>query len=123
MKDFIFPAWCKSGKFCSGETVIEVSLTDEEAERLVKFGTDPKIFYSYKAFYNCREVQDIYDKVYEIAVCQISQEQKEWMSEDDKDERKILKNPNWRADSLYEIGVEFPKEFEKLIKDKLGIEK
>ena len=113
MKDFIFPAWCKSGKFCSGETIVEVSLTDEEAERLVKFGTDPQVLYSFRGFYNCRALNDIYNKVYEIAVIQITQELLEWMSEDDEEEAAILNNHNWRADSLYEIGVGFPREFEK----------
>ena len=113
MKEFIFPAWCKSGKFCSGETNVEVSLTDEEAERLVKFGTDPQVLYSFRGFYNCRALNDIYNKVYEIAVTQITQELLEWMSEDDEEEAAILNNPNWRADSLYEIGVGFPREFEK----------
>ena len=115
MRDFIFPAWCKSGKFCSGETMVEVSLTDEEAERLVKFGTDPEVLYSYRGFYNCRALND---KVYKIAVVQITQEQKEWMSEDDEEEAEILNDPNWRADDLYEVGVEFPRDFEKLLKNK-----
>ena len=117
MKEFTFSAWCKSGKFCSGGTAVEVSLTEEEAERLVKFGTDPEIFYSYKGFYNCRDIHDIYDKVYEIAVIQITDEQKEWMDEDDEEEAEILNTPNWRADDLYEVVVEFTRDFEK----KLGI--
>ena len=118
MKEFIFPAWCKSGKFCSGETLVEVNLTDDEAERLIKFGTDPKILHSYRGFYNCRDLNDIYDKVYKIAVVQITDEQKAWMSEDDEEEAEILNNPNWRADDLYEVGVEFPREFEKMLKNK-----
>lgn len=117
MKEFIFPAWCKSGKFCSGETLVEVSLTDEEAERLVKYGTDPQVLYSYRGFYNCGALHDIYDKVYKIAVVQITQELIEWMDEDDEDEAKILNDPNWRADDLYEVGVGFPREFEKLVKN------
>lgn len=118
MKEFIFPAWCKSGKFCSGETLVEVSLTDDEAERLIKFGTDPEILHSYRGFYNCRALNDIYDKVYEIAVVQITDEQKAWMSEDDEEEAEILNDPNWRADDLYEVGVGFPREFEKMLKNK-----
>lgn len=116
MKHFIFPAWCKSGKFSSGATLVEVGLTDEEAERLVKFGTDPEVLYSYRGFYNCSAVNDIYDKVYKIAVDQITDEQKAWMSEDDEEEAEILNNPNWRADDFYEVGVEFPREFEKMVK-------
>lgn len=117
MKEFIFPAWCKSGKFCSGETMVEVSLTDEESERLVKFGTDPQVLYSFRGFYNCSALNDIYSKVYNIAVIQITQELMEWMDEDDEDEAAILNNPNWRADDLYEVGVGFPRDFEKLIKN------
>lgn len=117
MKDFIFPAWCKSGKFCSGGTSVEVYLTDEEAERLTKVGTNREIFYSYQGFYNCRDVHDIYDKVYEIAVVQITQELREWMDEDDEEEAEILNDPNWRADDLYEVGVGFPREFEKMLKN------
>lgn len=118
MKDFIFPAWCKSGKFCSGETFVEVSLTDEEAERLVRFGTDPEVLYSYRGFYKCRDLHDIYDKVYEQAVIEITQDQKSWMSEDDEEEAEILNDPNWRADDMYEIGVDFPREFEKMASKK-----
>ena len=118
MKEFTFPAWCKSGKFCSGGTIVEASLTEEEAERLVKFGTDPKVLYSYRGFYNCRTLNDIYDKVYEIAISQITDELKEWMDEEDEEEAEILNDPNWRADDLYEVGIEFPRDFEKMIKNK-----
>lgn len=112
MREFAFRAWCRSGKFCSGDTFVLVNLTDEEAERLLKYGTIPEIYYD--GFSNCTELEDIYDRVYPIAVKQITEEMREWADEDDEEEAETMRNPNWSAEDSYDIGIGFPIELKKL---------
>ena len=109
MKEFTFCAWCRFGKGDSGETWIDVELTDEEAERLVRFGTQADIYYN--EFCRCKELEDLYQKIYSIAIDQITEELREggdWIDEDD------ASNPDWRADDTYACGVSFPNEFEEM---------
>ncbi len=112
MKEFTFPAWCNYGTGDSGESWIDVELTDEEAVRLVKFGTQSEIYYN--EFYNCKELQDIYDKAYTIAVKQMTAELREWGDWLDESKRN---NPDWKIDDTYPCGVEFPQEFEDMLPD------
>lgn len=110
MKEFTFCAWCRFGKGDSGETWIDVELTDEEAERLVKHGTQTEVYYH--GFSECEELKDLYQKIYAIAVDQITEELREggdWI--DDEDAR----NPDWKADDTYACGVNFPDEFEDML--------
>lgn len=108
MKDFTFIAWCRFGRGDSGETEVEVELTDEEAERLISYGTKADIYYN--DFSNCKELKDIYKKVYSIAIDQMTEE----MREGDlyKDE---ISNPNWKVNHTFACGVEFPREFEDVL--------
>ncbi len=107
MKTFTFPAWCRFGKGDSGETWIDVDLTDEESERLIEFGTKEDVFYN--GFYNCIELRDLYHKIYGIAIDQITEELRDY---GDLDEAKDI---NWKADDTYACGVEFPSEFEDML--------
>ena len=109
MKEFTFVAFCTFGKGDSGETWLDVELTDEEAERLIKYGTQTEIYYN--GFSECKELKDIYQKVYALAIEQITEELREtdWVDEEDRN------NPNWRADDLYVCGVAFPSEFETML--------
>lgn len=110
MKEFTFPAWCNYGKGDSGESWIDVELTDEEAERLVKYGTQSEIYYN--EFYRCEELKDIYQKVYAIAVRQITDELREfgdWLDEEKQN------NSEWKVDDTYMCGVEFPRDFEEML--------
>lgn len=102
MNTFTFPAWVEFGKNDYGETWVDVNLTDEESERLLKFGTQSDNYYG--GFFQCEEIQDIYDKVYTIAVDQITEE----LGEDWLDEDK-------RADEKFSCGVKFPSEFEDML--------
>ena len=111
MKEFTFSAWCRFGKGDSGETEVEVELTDDEAERLVHYGTQPDVYYG--GFYECKELSDIYQKVYAVAVKQITEELKDYEGFTLTEEQ--LNDPNWEADDLYACGVNFPSEFENLI--------
>ena len=49
------------GKGDSGESYIEIDLTDEEYERLQEAHEE------YEDFFGCKSVADIYDRVYELA--------------------------------------------------------
>ncbi len=111
MKEFTFTACCRIGKLDSGESWVDVELTDEEAERLIKYGTQPDIFYN--GFDECEELEDLYDKVYEIAVEQITDE----LRDSDMLEDEERDDPNWRADDLYSCFVNFPSEFEDMLID------
>ena len=110
MKEFTFTAWCRFGKGDSGETLVDVELSNEESERLIQYGTKAEIFYN--GFDRCEELKDLYKKIYEIAVTQITDELRDfgdWVDEKD------AKAPNWRADHLYACGVNFPNEFEDVL--------
>ena len=111
MKEFTFPAYCSFGKGDSGETWVDVELTDEEAERLIKYGTQSDVFYN--GFEECEELKDLYNKIYKIAVEQITEElcDADWIDEEDRDD------PDWQADELYSIGIDFPNEFEDMIEE------
>jgi hypothetical protein len=107
MKEFTFIAWCRFGRFDSGETEVEVELTDEEAERLIAYGTKADVFYD--GFSECEELKDIYKKVYSIAVDQMTEEMRDF-GDDDHTE-----NPDWVVDDTYACGVNFPSEFEDML--------
>lgn len=109
MKEFTFTAYCTFGKGDSGESWIDVELTDEEAERLIKYGTQAEIYYN--EFSRCEELKDIYDKIYAIAVNQMTEEMRDFGDLEDK----YANNPNWKVDDLYHCGVCFPSEFEDML--------
>ena len=106
MREFTFPAWVEFGRNDYGDTLVSVSLTDEEADRLIKFGTRSEIYYN--GFSQCDEIRDIYDKVYTAAVDQITEELGEdWLDEDE------------RADNRYSCGVKFPEGFEDMSEEEV----
>ena len=108
MKEFTFTAYCTYGKGDSVESWIDVELTDEEAERLIEYGTQAEVYYN--GFYECEELRDIYDKIYALAVEQMTEE----LREGDLDE-EYADNPNWKVDDTYQCGVNFPDEFEDML--------
>ena len=109
MKEYTFIAYCTFGKGDSGESWIDVELTDEEAERLIKYGTQPDIYYN--EFYRCKELQDLYNKIYDIAIKQMTEEIRDFGDL----EEKYASDPNFKVDDLYPCGVNFPFEFEELL--------
>ena len=106
MKTYTFPAWCSFGNGDSEYTEVDVDLTDEEAAALEQYGLQSDIFYN--DFENCEELSDIYQKVYSLAVEQITAElcDSDWLDEE------YANDPNWSADSIYTCGVDFPEDFE-----------
>ena len=109
MKEFTFTAYCTFGKGDSGESWIDVELTDEEAESLEKYGTQPDIYYN--GFSQCKELEDLYKKLYDIAVDQMTEEMRDFGDL----EEKYANDPNWKVDDLYPCGVNFPTDFEDML--------
>lgn len=101
MKEYTFIAWCSE---YSEETEVGVELTNKEAKLLEKYGKQSD--YYWDGFENCEPLAEIYQKVYEIAVEQMTEEIREWGDDDNAED------PNWRADNTYVCGVNFPAEFE-----------
>ena len=106
MNEFTFIAYCTFGRGDSGETEVTVELTDEEAKRLTFYGTQEDIYYG--EFSRCEELKDIYEKVYAVAVAQMTEELRDYGNLDEK----YASNPDWRVDNTYACGVNFPVEFE-----------
>ena len=111
MKEFTFIAYCTYGKGDSGESWVDVELTDEEAERLIKYGTQAEVYYN--GFYECKELKDIYDKIYALAINQMTEEMRDFGNLDEE----YANNPKWKVDDTYHCGVNFPFEFEDMIEE------
>lgn len=114
MKTVTFPAYCTFGKGDSGESEVDVELTDEEYERVMALGTDADIYYD--GFSECEELKDIYDKVYQIAVAQMTEEMRDY-GEAEIIESLGANDPNWKIDDTFHCGVNFPFGFEDMIED------
>ena len=109
MKEFTFTAYCTFGKGDSGETLVDVVLTNEEAERLIKYGTQTDIYYN--GFSRCKELEDLYGKIYTLAVDQMTEEMRDFGDLN----AEIANDPNWKVEDLYPCGVNFPRQFEDLL--------
>lgn len=109
MKEFTFTAYCSFGKGDSGESWIDVELTDEEATLLEHYGKQADVYYN--DFVNCEPLRDLYNKIYAIAVEQMTEEMRDFGDL----EEKYANDPNWKVDDLYPCGVNFPLEFEDLL--------
>ena len=98
-----FVAQCEFGRGDYGETVVSVGLTDEEAARLRRMATE--LFWEMR-FESCVDVKDIYDKVYDKAVDQITGELLEY------DERvKEAVEEGDKVDAVYGITIDWPEEY------------
>ena len=74
MKEYTFVAYCTFGKGDSGESWVDVELTDEESDMLIKYGTQTDIYYN--GFFHCTELKELYDKIYDISIHQMTEEMK-----------------------------------------------
>lgn len=111
MKTITFPAFCRFGKLDTGETQVEVVMTDEEAEKVIALGTQPDVYY--KGFQSCEELKALYDRIYSIAVVQMTEEMRDFGDL----EEEYASDPSWKIDDLYPCGVNFPFEFEDVFCD------
>ena len=111
MKEFTFTAYCQFGKGDSGETFLDVELTDKEVEELLHYGTQAEIYYN--GFSRCEELKELYLKLYALAVDQMTEEMRDYGYLDEK----YASDTNWRIDEIYPCGVMFPFEFENMLAD------
>lgn len=111
MKEYTFVAYSRSGKWDSGESYVSVELTDEEAARLEAHGSN-EIYYP--IFETCEDLKDLYDRIYRIAVDQMTEEVRDFAEEETIKELGA-DDPNWKIDDSYQCGVLFPLEFEDMI--------
>lgn len=109
MKEITFISYCTFGKGDSGESYVDVELTDEEYATLIEFGTQPDIYYN--GFNKCSELRSLYDRIYDIAIKQMTEEMKDFGELD----AQYLNDPDWKVDDLYPCGVNFPFEFEEML--------
>lgn len=107
MDEYTFPAWCRFGKLYCGETEVTVELTDEEAKMLERYGRQEDIYWD--GFANCELLEELYKKVYAIAVEQMTEEIRCYGDDDH------ASDPDWVVDDSYACGVEFPIEFEDML--------
>ena len=102
MREFTFPAWCQYGKGDVGESEITINLDEKNAELLVRYASDPDVYY--KGFDACLELSVLYDQIFNFADKQITEE--------------IISGEIYEfeegetASDVYPIGIEFPYEFE-----------
>ena len=97
MKTFIFPATCDFGVGSYHEPVmVEVALSEKDAKKLIKYAEEGE-----ESFAECEALEAIYEKVYEKAVKQMTEEFIESGDADNDD-------PDWRIDDDYECEVDYP---------------
>lgn len=82
------------GSSFNGESDIEFSFEDDTAE-LVHSAIDEG-----ESFSDCEELSEIYQKVYEAAVDQITEDYLEFSPDE-------VEGEDWRADDPFDIVVEF----------------
>lgn len=99
MESYQFNAWVVFGKLDTGETEVWVDLTEEEIARLEKLRKTP--YDERDSFDSCEYVSDIYQKVYDAAVEQITCELRENSDPGEYEE-------DWKADDTYMVNVDVP---------------
>lgn len=95
--EYSFECWCNFGGCHSGDSYIEMEVTEEEFERLE---TARK---SGKSFYECKEVADLYERAYELA-------------DEDATDSLIMADiieKGQKASDLYSIGVDFDRYYDE----------
>lgn len=107
MKEYEFIAGCRRGKWDTGESYVSVELTDEEAKALEFYGKQEDILCSANGFAECEELKELYNKVYKIAVDQMTQEFRDCATEENI-EADGANNPSWKIDDSYCCEVFFP---------------
>ena len=105
MKTYEFSATTDLGG--DGATYFEVELTEEEAALLEKIGREA-VSDGYE-FNECEDLNDLYSKVYAVAVDVLTEELREYEEFDEDDEEA----DEWTADMTYSITIHFPDSFEE----------
>lgn len=106
MKKYTFPATTDLGG--DGETYFDVELTEEESALLEEYGMKSSVYYD--GFSECKELKDLYNRVYKIAVDILTEELREYEEFEDDEESE-----DWQADDTYSVEVLFPSDFEDML--------
>lgn len=106
MKKYTFSATTDLGG--DGETFFDVELTEQESALLEEYGRKSSVFYD--GFSYCKELKELYSKVYKIAVDILTEELRDYEEFEDDEESE-----DWQADDTYAVEVLFPKEFEDML--------
>lgn len=106
MKKYTFSATTDLGG--DGETFFDVELTDQESALLEEYGRKSSVFYD--GFSVCRELKELYNRVYKIAVDILTEELRDYEEFEDDEESE-----DWQADDTYYVEVLFPNEFEDML--------
>ena len=105
MPKYNFGAWVDFGGSDIGETEFDLDLTEEEVERMEALRNT--LSYFRDEFCDSEDLRDIYQKAYEVAVEQITQEQLEFSEyEPDWDEEEHGRP--WRVDDTFFVTVTVP---------------
>lgn len=106
MKEFRFPVSASLGNMHYCEAWLDTTLTDREAKKLIKYGTQAK--YYFKSLAECFWLKGLHKKLYKDALEVLTEEGRENKFIDEK----YRNDPNWRIDDTYECIIDFPEEFE-----------
>ena len=106
MKKYTFSATTDLGG--DGETYFDVELTEEESSLLEEYGKKSSVYYD--GFSECKELKELYNRVYKIAVDILTEELREYEEFEDEEESE-----DWQADDTYSVEVLFPSEFEDML--------
>lgn len=106
MKNYTFSATTDLGG--DGETFFDVELTDQESALLEEYGKKSSVYYD--GFSECKELKELYSRVYKIAVDILTEELRDYEEFEDDEEYD-----DWQADDTYSVDVLFPKEFEDML--------
>lgn len=106
MKKYTFSATTDLGG--DGETYFDVELTEEASALLEEYGKQSSVYYD--GFSECKELEELYNRVYKLAVAILTEELREYEEFEDDEESE-----DWQADDTYAVEVLFPSEFEDML--------
>ena len=107
------------GKLDASDWEEDIELTDEEYERLIE-AIKNAITEGEEDFFACKEVEDIYYKVYDQVVDIATENMREFDPEVIQDylEEEGEEEENFRADDIYPIDVYFPRDlYDQLLEE------
>ena len=123
MKTVTFGCVMHYGKLDASDWEEDIELTDEEYDRLIE-AMKNAIAEGEEDFFECKEVEDIYYKVYDQVVDIATENMKEFDPEIIRDylEEEGEEEENFRADDIYPVDVYFPRDLYDEIMDELDEE-
>lgn len=112
MKTLTFGCVMHYGKLDASDWEEDFELTDEEYDRLVE-AMKKCIEEGKEDFFGCKEIEDIYYKIYDQVVDIATDNMREFepeLIEDYLAEEEDANEEDFRADEIYPIDVHFPRE-------------